>query len=1052
MKKSFTLRFLCLALVAVMTFGLCACPAGDPVTGTTGTSGTSGTTGGNASGHPDDVTDALYADGATLTGAGAEIAEGSFVLTVPTPDEANAEEILNIAMLFRGGTPEAGKTYKLLIDTPSPMSGTDKVFDFGGATVIAPYGVEINGAAGLTVRNLTLVGALTVKGSENVTFENVAVLSADGTAVTVAEDVAGISFNVCRLEGATALQNAADGIALTDCAVIFTETGISDSAARGTAVMNCIFRGEGTAIATAADYTQIRQSSFELSSASVGISLSGGMNTLIAQNVLKGAQKSMVISDVLNTAVVLNSAVTVIGENTSSLYVCDNSLGGRLRFENNDYLLADGNTFPEDGLDHSTLQTGSTNHNGDSLMDVDARLEYGADENLLPHTDKDLFVGMERLDTVRVGATDVKMRADDYVSTAARTSDTVILAPGAYAVASRLDFSASNSNTTVYAYGAYFERDRELTQGSTLGNMLHFVGASNVTLKGCTVGFERQSCGQVYILDKLANNKLLVVTGAGMDNEFGNTDTTLYNTRGIGAHRAGEFYAFCDTSFNTINKRSDGLMEMSVSSSVYEMLEEGDVLTCRSVQGNNTVFIHSSSAITLKDVTVYGNSGAFMALEQFNLTSTTYYRLHNTTKNGAIIDKDTYDYYRSLEEQYGVSLHISVDEQGRYRGSLPHIGSIDATHVAGCAEGSHATSCIFENMCDDATNQKHTHARIHDLIDNGDGTTTIVYKGNYATTSHDGGGGTGGGGYCYDFRVGDRVFAYNSEGRLLCDTPALTVTEAYIEGGVHQSVFLEEKYNRYCQANNLVSANKSQFMSKLYLVTVATADVNFDTVAGYNLASNDHVAKDKVLLDNMSMASNGFFFDNCLEQNIRSRGLLIKASNGTIRNCTFRNIGMSCAAILYEIYWGESGASENLVIDRNLMDHTGYFNNIDRYSPISVEGLGNGKVDPDYLLYKNIQITNNVMRNRTTDYGVFLQATCDVTVTGNDFGYFAEGESEEHFSRAIKINGAMNVKIEDNTYAPTDLTMLDYITPLHYKNLYGADVYYEGNPIFPDEE
>ena len=814
--------------------------------------------------------------------------------------------------------------------------------------------------------------------------------------------------------------------------------------------MNCIFRGEGTAISTAADEVQIRKSSFELSAASVGISLSGGINTLIAQNVLAGAQKSMVISGVRNTAVVLNAAVTLIGENTSSLYVCDNSLGGRLRFKNNDYLLADGNRFPEDGLDHTTLQTGSSNHNGDSLMDVNARLDAGADENLLPHTDKDLFVGMERLDTVHVGATDVKMRADDYVSSAAKTSDTVILAPGAYTVSSRLDFTAANSNTTVYAYGVYFERER--TPSGNLGNMVHFVGASDITLKGCTIGFERQSCGQVYILDKLSNNKLLVVTGAGMDNEFGNTDTTLYNTTGMGAHRAGQFYAFCDTSFNRISKRADGLMEMIVAESVYEMLETGDVLTCRSVQGNNTIFIHTSSDITLKDVTVYGNSGAFMALEQFNLTSTTYYRLHNTTKNGALIDEATYDRYRALEEQYGVSLDISVDALGRYRGSLPHIGSIDATHVAGCAEGSHATSCIFENMCDDATNQKHTHARIHDLIDNGDGTTTIVYKGNYYSEQHYTGGGTGGGGYCHDFRVGDRVFAYNSEGRLLCDTPALSVTEAFMENGTQKTIFLEEKYNRYCQANNITNANKNNFMSKVYFVKVATADVNFETVEGYDLTSNDHVKDDKVLLDNMSMASNGFFFDNCLEQNIRSRGLLIKASNGTIKNCTFRNIGMACAAILYEIQWGESGVSENLVITRNLMDHTGYFKNQDRYSPISVEGLGNGQVAEDYLLYKNIEISYNVIRNRTTDYAVFLQATRDVSIIGNDFGFSADGESEEHYSRAIHMNGAMNVKIEDNIYPPTDLAMEEYILAEHIINIYGKDVVYEGTPIFPDKE
>ena len=91
--------------------------------------------------------------------------------------------------------------------------------------------------------------------------------------------------------------------------------------------------------------------------------------------------------------------------------------------------------------------------------------------------------------------------------------------------------------------------------------------------KALTIGFKKQSCGQVYVLEKLGSGQVRVVTGAGMMNEFGNTNKAYYDTKGMGAQRMGTFYAYCDTSFKRIlskNNTVDGVdtMIMEVSDSV----------------------------------------------------------------------------------------------------------------------------------------------------------------------------------------------------------------------------------------------------------------------------------------------------------------------------------------------------------------------------------------------------------------------------------------------------------------------------------------------------
>jgi hypothetical protein len=182
---------------------------------------------------------------------------------------------------------------------------------------------------------------------------------------------------------------------------------------------------------------------------------------------------------------------------------------------------------------------------------------------------------------------------------------------------------------------------------------------------------------------------------------------------------------------------------------------------------------------------------------------------------------------------------------------------------------------------------------------------------------------------------------------------------------------------------------------------------------------------------------------------VRAKDLDSGASRGyvdglTVTNCTFRNNAKCGVAIIYEIYWGESGMSENLKIERNLFDNTSY-SDADQvryqHAPLIIMGLGGGRVEEDYLLYKNIDIIGNKFINRNVHvnpYAIYLQAVRDVVIEGNDFGTF-EGESEDNFAGAIGFNGAMNIKIENNTYSEYVALEQNFFGGF-YKNVYGADV------------
>lgn len=933
-------------------------------------------------------------------------AVGEYITASTQPTAGTAISSAQLLELIRKNALTANAIYTLTDLSPLLFSEEDNgaVYDLKGITVITESGLILAETEGLTLKNFTLsvqntkATAVTVLAVRDSVLEGITVTGVSACGVRVDGECDRLFLRDSMVEGcAVGIVTSSDAkeIYLTSLSVHSTSGAALEDGADAFVSDSTLTSDGATAVLLTGNGTELRGNT--VSASTSGIAVRNAKNILIAQNSLNGCGISVTESD--SVTVILNTASTVSATDNTHLYAISNTLSS-LTLKNNNYLIADANSG-------TVTASGNRNHNGDSVTDVNARLEAGADEALLPHVDLEQFVGMARKDTVRTASGEY-VPVLTYINSRLKSGEPIILAPGAYATYDRL-FLSGAKDVAIYGFGVLLER-----QGG-LSSIITVDSSDNIQFHGLTIGYAQQSCGQVYVLDKLADNKLLVVTGAGMMNEFGNTNTSYFKTTGMGAQREGTFYAYCDTSFLSIEKLANGLMEMSVSASVYQMIAEGDILTCRAVNGGTTVPSSNSKDLLFKDMVVYGSAAGFAFNESYNRSSTSYYRVADTTKSGFIIDKATYDWYASLESTYGVDLEISVDELGRYRGSLPHIGSIDATHTTRCVGGSRVTSCLFENMCDDGTNQNAVHGRIASIVNNGDGTATVTYKGswseyNYGNKYHSTGG------LCAPFEVGDRVFIYTSKGQLVCDTSALSVS-AKVGSALNQK--MKDQFTAWVNSGAVASMpTDAQMTYSIYTVTVDASAVNFNALNGFDLTDDGWQATNKVLIDNMTRSSNGFLFDNTIVRNIRSRGLLIKASNASITNCTFENIGMGAVAILYEIYWGESGVTENLEVSRNRFIHTGYFNNIDRYSPIAIEGLGSSS-DADYLLYKNISITDNVIESRTTNYAVFINSAKDITVTGNTFGpkYKLNGTVDTAYNGGIvHIIGANGVKIEGNSY------------------------------------
>ncbi|MBE6646455.1 MAG: hypothetical protein E7611_02290 [Ruminococcaceae bacterium] len=727
---------------------------------------------------PEDETppeDALFGNGDEIKEAGAQLKDSTFSLNAFEIDESAAVDI----------TPDELKA--LLVDKKA-LTGTEVfrvkeplVLDsdtkyYGNfAAVIAEGGIIIKDASEIVIKELLVKGNVTVENSTGITFFKLGLL-ASGIGVDVDDRSSDIAIKTCRIVSDDIAFRC--GASLVSCSQNYfsANKGIVTSGS-DFAIITSHIVATGAGIVSSGKYFTARNCNVEVASHGVGFDLTdGSYNALVAHNVVKGVQDSIRVTNGFNCVVLLNSAVSITGVGNTNLYVVENKLGGLIKLENNNYLLCNGNSFVNDGQSHALVDKNNTNCNGNNIHDISARQEHGANEELLPHTNKDLFIGMERRDVVRDISLAKSYTITNYIRSLSMTESTIIIAPGVYNTSSNMVLGKAHSNTTLYAYGVYQEK-------TSLGGIIQFNQSQNYTVKGLTMGYTHQSSGQVYVLEKLGDEKVRVVTNAGYLNDFGRSNTAIFSGSWNNMFKADSLVPWIDISGNYefISKEDDGTMIFRLTGNdagkIYTTTDPGDVWCCRLAGDNrSSIAVYTAINTTMEDCVMYGYAAA-LAMSTAHLTDgLTLHRYHNTTHSGYEIDKETYDKYVQLGETYGVDLEVYVDEYGRYRGGASREGSVDATHISQSVRGADATSCIFEGMSDDGSNQRSSSSRLAGIVDNGDGTASVYIKGSIAEVyfTYYLNRGSASASTTMTPRKGDRIYAYGSQGDIIFDETTLT--------------------------------------------------------------------------------------------------------------------------------------------------------------------------------------------------------------------------------------------------------------------------------------
>ena len=775
---------------------------------------------------------------------------------------------------------------------------------------------------------------------------------------------------------------------------------------RNAVIQNCKIKADTYAIFASGCDVIIRNN--EIDAPSAIMIEPGAQNILIAQNNTHGDVK---IDGALNCSVVLNKANKISVESSTSVYLSANDFEGKATLKNNDYLLCDNNAASVFDV------SGNKNTNGDNITDVNARAEYGANEDILPHTNKNLFAGMPRKKTVTDADYDEMLDFTEYIKREATSNHIVIIPPGAYAVDREIWLGAECSNCKIYAYGVFTEKT-EYAGTYTVS------GVENLELHGITTGYAQQSCGQVHVLDVIDDCTFLAITAAGMLDDFGKSDTSRFHAGFVNIFRAGHIEPYGSFGGNyEIEKLDGGIMKFKIPENHDKVgkVYKGDILTCRmALPFLRSIYFENCKNVLVKDTVLYGYSSALAIVMSGDSQNVRMVRWHDTAKFSPAIDEATYSKYKALEEKYGVDLEVYIDDRGRWRGSTPRLSSMDSSHITGSREGLSCISCIMENMCDDATNQRASSARLHSLTDLGDGRTSLKYK-HCATEVYFNidRKPTARGSLCPPFKAGDHILAYASSGRTLCNTHTLSATE---------------KVGELAYIITAPSHSKD-YTADIFEIIVPTADVDFSVIEGLDLEDNHYRLDNKVFVDNLDRNSAGYLFDNVLMQDARARGALVKTVDATVRNCTFRNLLHSAVMFSAEPSWGESSVPQNVTIEKCLFDHTGYTNEDygnRRYTPISVYGQGT-LLDRDALLYRDLSVRECKFKNIYTEVFVYINAAQKVTIENNIFER-SENSPYKDSPLILDVTLAADVTFKGNTY-PCDAKAEDRVTGQRYQNV-----------------
>ena len=261
-------------------------------------------------------------------------------------------------------------------------------------------------------------------------------------------------------------------------------------------------------------------------------------------------------------------------------------------------------------------------------------------------------------------------------------------------------------------------------------------------------------------------------------------------------------------------------------------------------------------------------------------------------------------------------------------------GNADAFHSKHAIVGPRYLECVARFMGDDAVNI----CGDYHLIMGGEGRTLRVLA------KHG-----------MNLRAGDPVELVAFDGRRLPDAVVVDIRDAE-PVSPDEAAWLKPQ-----RMDERLRTNAGGLLSKGYEVKL---DRDVDLPRGSVIASTRAMG-------------NGFVIDRCTFGFNRSRGILIKASHGTITNCTIQGSQIVGILVSPEWWWLESGSANDLVVSGNSI--------LDCPTPgIVVQAWGgNGQIAPPGA-HRNISIVGNTFSNVALP-GILCTSTEGLTVNGNRF-------------------------------------------------------------------
>ena len=578
-----------------------------------------------------------------------------------------------------------------------------------------------------------------------------------------------------------------------------------------------------------------------------------------------------------------------------------------------------------------------------------------------------------------------------------------------------------------------------------------------VTVKGGSYGFAYQGHAQAHVLEKVPNSTdVIVKASAGFIKEVGEVEGNLfwYTTYGF---RADEPWSYNDIHHQKAVMQEDGTVRMTFPRTAYEQIRVGDVITTRPRGGYHAVNTDYSKNVWYQDITVFASMAATCFHEYYNETSITYYRVADVYRSGMVITKETYGEYKALEEAMHKKGYTDFttevwydDVHDCYRGPAFRNASLDGVHVVSSKGGAQVISSVFERLGDDGTNQFGGYARLSAVRDNGDGTMDLIYKGNLSEywfyngtgsstrTAHTS---------LRRFEPGHHMIVYTNGGNLVLDATAMTSTtnahklkndaDLIAQGGAETL----ETYHVKVKINEFHEDVLAEYLPYL---DEYTDDKNAVLDSHYNAWQPQY----KVYVHQDAYASAGARIENTKVTCGRSRAALLRACKSTIKNCTYEHIGAPAIGILFEPYWGESAIVQDMKIENNLISHTGFRKPGDlAAAPISIDAPGELNIEKS-AIYRNITIRGNVLKNRATDWAIFVDGVAGVIIENNDLGRKADMEGFGGKNLAICLQNCIDVKIEGNTFPNPTMSLKNAINLTNVKRLTGKDV--NGGDMFPE--